>query len=74
MANTRTIPTNKKGQVYYGPKTLKEAIEQINEMRPSPEYSGQTGYRQAAVDVADMMEEAGYHRIATIIKLDYVAP
>jgi hypothetical protein len=52
MKMNRKLPTNRNGQVYYGPKTMAQALQVIHEM-------------DAPADkVADQMEEAGYKVVA----------
>jgi hypothetical protein len=58
MNNTKTLPTDKNGNVYYGPRTMAGAKEQIQEGRP-------------AADVANMMEAAGHTGIARRIRKEY---
>jgi len=58
MSNTRILPTDKNGNVYYGPRTMKEAEEQIEEGRPPAE-------------MAEMMEDAGFTGIANRIRKEY---
>ena len=55
---TKNLPTDKNGNVYYGPTTYKAAVAQINEGR-EPD------------DVARMMADAGYAKIAAKITEKY---
>lgn len=55
---TKTLPTDKHGQVYYGPKTYAAAEQQIKEGRPAQE-------------VADMLDAAGYTGLARRIRAEY---
>lgn len=55
---TRIIPTDKKGNVYYGPRTIKEAEEQI----------------EAGADVTKVIQdvkEAGFKGIAARLTKSY---
>lgn len=54
---TKIIPTDKNGNVYYGPTTYKEAVAQIEDVE------GRT-----MEDMALMMEDAGYAKIASRIR------
>jgi hypothetical protein len=56
---TRTLPTNKAGAVYYGPKTVSAAAKAIQVMGASP-----------AQVIADM-RKAGYARAAAIVASQY---
>ena len=58
MSNTTPLPTDRNGQIYYGPKTYAEAEAQIRDGRPASE-------------MADMMEGAGYTGIAARIRREY---
>lgn len=58
MSNTQIIPTDKYGNVYYGPTTFAKAEEQIQDGRPADE-------------TADMLEDAGYIGIARRIRKAY---
>jgi len=57
--NTIYLPTDKYGNVYRGPKTYKEAVEAIFDYEADPKC------------VADMMERAGYNRIAARIRKEW---
>jgi len=54
---TKILPTDKNGNVYYGPTTYKEAVSQIEEVE------GRT-----MEGMALMMEDAGYAKIASRIR------
>ena len=58
MSNTRILPTDKNGNVYYGPRTMKQAAQQIEEGRPPAQ-------------MAEMMEDAGFSGIANRIRKQY---
>ena len=58
---TKILPTDKNGNVYYGPTTYEAAMTQIDEGR-TPE------------SVASMMADAGYAQIAAKIRSEYVPP
>lgn len=58
MKNTQIIPTDKDGNVYYGPTTFSGAEEQIIAGRP-------------AAETANMMEAAGYVGVARRIRKEY---
>lgn len=55
MKMIRTLPTDKNGQVYYGPTTYAQAVAQIAEGRDSAE-------------MARMLDKAGYAKIAAKIR------
>lgn len=55
---TKTLPTDKKGQVYYGPTTYAQAEEQINAGRD-------------AAEMAEMLDDAGYTGLAARIRREY---
>lgn len=50
------IPTDRNGNVYYGPKTFAAGREQVNYLVAQDEGSPQ----EVAEKVASMMEEGGY--------------
>ena len=56
--NTKNLPTDKNGNVYYGPTTYEAAVSQIDE-GATPEK------------VAEMMAGAGYTGIAAKIRSEY---
>lgn len=58
---TKTIPTDRHGNVYYGPTTLAGAMQQIQDGRPAAEMAG-------------MMDRAGYPGIARSIRVKYDLP
>lgn len=58
MEMTRTLPTDRNGNVYYGPKTFAAAQAQIAEGAD-------------ATKVADMMERAGYRAVAAKVRKHY---
>ena len=58
MKMTRILPTDKNGNVYYGPRTMKEAEDQIADGRPAKE-------------IAQTMEDAGFVGIARKIRKEY---
>jgi hypothetical protein len=55
---TQTIPTDKRGNVYYGPKTLSEAIDHI--------YAG-----RSAKEVEGMLRKAGYTGVADRVRAKF---
>lgn len=62
-----TFPTDRNGQVYYGPKTLREGNAMVDDRIEDYDHDNpyQMQIRAAAInriinDVADMMEAAGY--------------
>lgn len=57
--HTRILPTDKRGNVYYGPKTVAHAKDAIRNMDAEP-----------AKVVADL-RKAGYSRVATLIAKEY---
>ena len=59
MKMTRILPTDKSGNVYYGPKTVAEAKMAIRDMDAAP-----------AKVVADL-RKAGYARVAALIAKEY---
>ncbi len=58
MTTTRPLPTDKHGNVYYGPRTFREAKNQIDHMHTAEEIS----------DCAYMIERAGYTGVARRIR------
>lgn len=56
---TRILPTDKHGNVYYGPKTVAQALAAIREMEAEPSKV-----------VSDLLK-AGYTRIAAIVAKTY---
>lgn len=59
---TQTLPTNRKNELYYGPKTLAEAKRLIN------------GSDLSAAEIRDLierMQEAGYTRAASAVRREY---
>jgi hypothetical protein len=73
MSNTTTLPTDRKGNVYYGPSTSTEAIKQIEAERESAcEYSDDSFSLASEVErVAQMMERAGYAGAAARVRNHY---
>lgn len=61
MKTTRTLPTDKNGRVYYGPKTFWEAKALID------------GDHATAQAVVKMLIGAGYKSVAARIKKDYLS-
>jgi len=59
MKMTRTLPTDKSGNVYYGPKTVKQGEAAIRDMDADPTKV-----------VADM-RKAGYARAASMLAKQY---
>ena len=66
--STQIIPTDKYGNVYYGPKTFDKAMEDVNR------YFDESGLEwAAAVDkVADMLENHGYANVAKKVRAEKV--
>jgi hypothetical protein len=66
MEMTAYLPTDKHGDIYYGPRTFREAKEIIDQ-----EHIG-SPRRNSARDIARRMSAAGYERIAARIRREYV--
>lgn len=62
------IPTNKYGNVYYGPKTFDEAMQRI-------EWMIEDGmlWPDAARDIAETLEEHGYSKVAEKVRAEIPA-
>lgn len=61
--STQTLPTNRKNEIHYGPKTLKEAKQLIG----SSDLS--------AVEIRQLiskMKDAGYGRAAAAVRKEYL--
>ena len=72
--NTKAIPTDKFGKVYYGPKTTAQAeaeIRSIVESESEMPIEVQSSASQIAADLASRMETAGYTRAASNLRLQY---
>ena len=67
MSNTKTLPTDKYGNVYYGPKTLGEAEKALRDMI---DEVGISKY-DAAYYVASMAQKAGYTGVAARVRKAY---
>lgn len=59
MKMIRTLPTDKHGNVYYGPKTIAEARNLITQM--------DAPYERVVADLC----EGGYKRIAAVIAKEF---
>ena len=64
---TKTIPTDNRGNVYYGPRTYTAACETIRELR----YQYELSTAEAARRIANVMDEAGYSGIANRIRREW---
>jgi len=71
MTMTKTIPTDKRGNVYYGPRTYAEACETIDRISESLRYQYELPTAEAARRIASVMDEAGYSRIANRIRREW---
>ena len=60
---TKSIPTDRHGNVYYGPRTYAEAEEVL-------QYETEN-LRTAAEEVAAMMDRAGFSRAAARVRREY---
>lgn len=64
MKMIRTLPTDKFGNVYYGPKTFKEGKKQIEEFNAQHWMSPRV--------TIDMMREAGYVNAANRLTKEFL--
>jgi len=71
MSMTRTIPTDKRGNVYYGPRTYAAACETIDEISESLRYQYELPTKEAARRIANVMDAAGYSGIARRIRKEW---
>lgn len=62
--STQIIPTDKNGNVYYGPRTLKQADQMIEDMR-------EDGVENAGAKMADKLKEAGFARLSALVRKKY---
>lgn len=74
MALTTTIPTDKRGNVYYGPRTYAAASEMIEWLANSLQYQYEMPTAEAASRTADIMDSAGYTGIARRIRKEWEVP
>jgi len=68
---TKTIPTDKRGNVYYGPRTYAEASETIVAISESLRYQHELPTEEAARRIANVMDAAGYAGIANRIRREW---
>ena len=68
---TKAIPTDKRGNVYYGPRTYAAASETIDEISESLRYQYELPTTEAARRIASVMDAAGYSGIANRIRKEW---
>jgi len=68
---TKTIPTDKRGNVYYGPRTYAAASETIDAISESLRYQYELPTTEAARRIASVMDAAGYSGIANRIRKEW---
>jgi len=68
---TKTITTDKRGNVYYGPRTYAAACETIDAISESLRYQYELPTAEAARRIANVMDAAGYSGIANRIRKEW---
>jgi hypothetical protein len=71
---TKTIPTDKNGNVYYGPKTVAQAevvVYQIVESESELPIEAQTATSKIVLGLAEKMNRAGYAKAASNLRKQY---
>lgn len=68
---TKTLPTDKNGQLYYGPKTFRQADELVQQAMESEHLESSVMPRDIAARVADNMESGGYIIAASRLRREY---
>jgi len=71
MTMTKTIPTDKRGNAYYGPRTYAAACETIDAIAESLRYQYELPTTEAASRIANVMDAAGYSGIARRIRKEW---
>lgn len=72
--STRQLPTDKNGNVYYGPKTVAQAESQIASICDAESelpLDVQSDARTLASEIAEKMKRAGYTRAASNLLKQY---
>ena len=80
MQMTQTLPTDRWGNVYYGPRTFAEAEETLSVLhtdmleneKEDPDLARRQ-YRQEIADMADRLDAAGYPGVAARVRREYLA-
>lgn len=65
---TRTLPTDKHGNVYYGPRTVNHAHDYVTDILNN---EAETKVADCISDLCQRMESAGYTGIAARIRKAY---
>lgn len=71
MSMTTTLPTDKHGNVYYGPRTYAAASEMIDAISDSLRYQYELPTTEAARRIAGVMDAAGYTGVARRIRKEW---
>lgn len=71
MSMTKTIPTDKHGNVYYGPRTYAAAAETIDAISETLRYQYDSPITESARRIANVMDAAGYTSIARRIRREW---
>lgn len=73
MNTTQILPTDKHGQVYYGPRTVKAAAQRIAEIRDEYHDGRMSNAQRITAERALVarIRAAGFARVAAIVAKDY---
>lgn len=64
MSNTQTIPTDRHGEVYYGPTTVAEAREARDRIAEARDWDYGTAYEHELAALRESIRAAGFPGVA----------